>query len=246
MDKTIIFYKKTGETPLQCLSRFRKENKEFINEKISYAGRLDPMAEGEMLFVVGEENKNKEKYLGLDKKYTFKILFGVSTDTRDVLGMVEAFGSTEIKISEEKLKIILEDLAGKHEQKYPWFSSRTVFGKPLFEWFRSGRKNDVERPTREIEIYLMKLLNMDNIQLEDLKKYIQNKIKLVEGDFRQNEILNSWEKFFTKHAATSFQIAEVETKCSGGTYIRSLVERIGKKFNVPALALHIKRDKIYL
>lgn len=246
MDKTIIFYKKIGETPLQCLLRFRKENQKFVNEKISYAGRLDPMAEGEMLFIMGEENKNKEKYLGLDKKYTFKILFGVSTDTGDVLGMVEKVGGTKTKISEGELTLTLKKLVRKHEQKYPWFSSKTVFGKPLFEWFRSGRRDDVERPTREIEIYSMKLLSMDNIWSGDLKKYIQNKIKLIEGDFRQNEILNSWEKFFTKHAATSFQIAEVETKCSGGTYIRSLVERIGKKFNVPALALHIKRDKICL
>ena len=55
---------------------------------MTYAGRLDPMASGVLLVLAGEETKNKDKYLGLDKEYDFEILFGFATDTYDILGKV--------------------------------------------------------------------------------------------------------------------------------------------------------------
>ena len=50
-------------------------------------GRLDPLAEGVLLILIGDECKNKEKYLGLDKEYEVAIIFGISTDTGDALGL---------------------------------------------------------------------------------------------------------------------------------------------------------------
>ena len=52
-----------GETPLEALEAFRARNKKYKNEKMTYAGRLDPMAEGVLIVLVGEEVHNKEKYL---------------------------------------------------------------------------------------------------------------------------------------------------------------------------------------
>ena len=52
-------YKNRGETPLECINRFKKENPEYQKEKMTYAGRLDPLAEGLLLVLVGEECKNK-------------------------------------------------------------------------------------------------------------------------------------------------------------------------------------------
>lgn len=82
-------YKKVGETPLECLGRWVKQNPKYENMKMTYAGRLDPMAEGELLVLVGEECYEKEKYLGLDKEYEFDILFGFGTDTYDILGLTD-------------------------------------------------------------------------------------------------------------------------------------------------------------
>ena len=108
--KTVIIHKNLGETPLEALERFRLEQiKKSDNNLISnstkldsvtdnsinwkkipmtYAGRLDPVAEGELLILIGEECKNKEKYLGLDKEYEVEILLGLTTDTYDILGLV--------------------------------------------------------------------------------------------------------------------------------------------------------------
>ena len=59
-EKTIKLYKEKGETPLERLDRFREENPEYGEVKLSYAGRLDPMAEGVMLILIGDENKERE------------------------------------------------------------------------------------------------------------------------------------------------------------------------------------------
>jgi hypothetical protein len=63
----ILIDKRVGETPLQLINRIRIEMPKLKNERLSYAGRLDPMAEGQMLILVGDENNNRDKYLGLDK-----------------------------------------------------------------------------------------------------------------------------------------------------------------------------------
>ena len=53
-------YKKIGQTPLQLVEEAK--NKYKITEKVSYLGRLDPMAHGLMVLLVGSETKNQEKY----------------------------------------------------------------------------------------------------------------------------------------------------------------------------------------
>ena len=40
-----------GETPLQCLKRLRKIGVYTENDKVTYAGRLDPAAVGLMIFL---------------------------------------------------------------------------------------------------------------------------------------------------------------------------------------------------
>src|SRR3989344_2297636 len=80
-------YKKEGQTPLEAMEEFRKENLEYKDQKMTYAGRLDPMAEGVLLILTGDDCKEKQKYLGLNKEYEFEILWGFQTDTYDILGL---------------------------------------------------------------------------------------------------------------------------------------------------------------
>ena len=88
MKDILNLYKERGETPLECIERFRRANPEYKNVPMSYAGRLDPMAEGVLIILAGEANKKKSDFLSLDKEYTFDVLFGFSTDTYDVLGVM--------------------------------------------------------------------------------------------------------------------------------------------------------------
>ncbi len=63
----IIAYKELGETPLECLERMRIKHNIGQNTPMTYAGRLDPMADGLLIVLVGEECKKKDTYLGLNK-----------------------------------------------------------------------------------------------------------------------------------------------------------------------------------
>jgi hypothetical protein len=83
----IKLYKKIAETPLQALKRLRRRRPELADARLSYAGRLDPMACGILPVLVGEENDRRENFLGRDKTYVFTVLFGVATDTFDLLGI---------------------------------------------------------------------------------------------------------------------------------------------------------------
>ncbi len=67
-DTVIITHKAAGETPLATLERTRIERGIAPNFPMTYAGRLDPLAEGVLILLVGDECKKKDQYLGLDKE----------------------------------------------------------------------------------------------------------------------------------------------------------------------------------
>ena len=243
MKKVILLNKKEGETPLECLENFRSKNKEYRNIPMTYAGRLDPMAEGLLLVLAGDECKNKEKYLNLDKEYEFRILFGFATDTYDILGKVthsKMRAEIRIKSLEIKIKKELKKIKGKSIQEYPIYSSKTVLGKPLFMYGRAGE--DVEIPKREVMVRELKFIKIQKINSKKLLENIKRRVSKVKGDFRQKEILKIWQKELRND--NSYFVANFKTKCSSGTYVRSIANSLGSKLSVPALAFSIKRTKI--
>jgi tRNA pseudouridine55 synthase len=254
----VTLYKEQGETPLECIERYRSEHPELKDESLSYLGRLDPMAEGVLLVAVGKENKNREKYLGLDKEYEFEVLFGFETDTSDLLGMARfspalspSFSTrpSQTREGSRSLRETVPALTGpfprKLSQKYPPYSSRTVNGKPLWMWAREGKLGEIEIPTIEIEIFDFKELGTRTISKEDLLKEIEAKIAKVKGDFRQAESLESWREALNTRCRTpgvqhlvSYKIGSFWIKCSAGTYVRSLANDMG------GVAFKIKRTKV--
>lgn len=80
-------YKPVGLTPSQTISELKKAKPELLNTPLTYAGRLDPMAEGLLLLLDSSIIKNKDEFLQLDKVYEAEVLLGVSTDSFDLLGI---------------------------------------------------------------------------------------------------------------------------------------------------------------
>ena len=62
MKNILHLYKPIGVTPFQLIQQFRIEHPEYQDIKLGYAGRLDPMADGLLLVLVGEENKKRKQY----------------------------------------------------------------------------------------------------------------------------------------------------------------------------------------
>lgn len=220
--------KKEGETPLECLNRFKAENPEYAGEKMTYAGRLDPLASGVLLVLVGEECKKKEKYLGLDKEYEIEVLFGFKTDTGDVLGLVTCQKSKELNLSDVKKS--LSTFVGKKIRPYPKYSSPSLAKAKIQE--------------KEGEIKLIKFLGSKNVSNQTLLNNIEKRIALVKGDFRQSKILTRWTKILNKKDGKYLTI-KLKVHCSSGVYMRQLAEEIGDKFKVSSIAFSIKRIKIY-
>lgn len=260
-----IIHKNLGETPLQSLERFRGEQiararqasttEQKSDQKVvtfwqdvplTYAGRLDPMAEGELLILIGDECKHKEKYLDLDKEYEVEIVFGIETDTYDALGisrLVEATGLDNQSVGFEAASIStqLNSYVGHFTQSYPPYSSKTVNGVQLHELARTDSLPE-EMPTKEVEIYDIQVLCIGTISAPDLHDCIANTIGLVKGDFRQAEILEKWHQNLSD--SRIFNTVSIRVRCSSGTYMRSLAHKIGQDTGLGAFALSIQRTKI--
>ncbi|MEI6528403.1 MAG: hypothetical protein WCO10_01885 [bacterium] len=247
-EKVLKLDKKPGETPLECLNRFKAENPEYAKDKMTYAGRLDPLASGVLLVLVGEECKQKEKYLGLDKEYELTILFGFSTDSQDILGLIEEQKVGALNALGDYKKKDFEDLLKKFEktfqQKYPRFSSKTVNGRPLFEISKEEGIEDNDLPEKEVEIKKIGFKSFGIVSKKYLHDFALESIFSVKGNFRQNMCWTKWEQTLEKCADQSWPTLTIGVSCTSGTYMRSLAQAIGEEIGFPALALKIKRTKI--
>jgi len=235
----ISLYKQRGETPLECVERFIQSNSSYKDVSVTYAGRLDPMAEGLLIILTGEDVYKKDEFTKLPKVYEFEVLWGFETDTYDALGLITYITSVELP---KGVSGAVSSFVGKYTQEYPPYSSKTVLGKPLFMWAREGALNTINIPTKEIEIFKLEHTQDVNIQGGLLKEDIVNSLKKVKGDFRQVEIIKQWESVLIENI--NYSISSLKVSCSSGTYIRSLVQRIAKKLQTHALALRIKRFSI--
>ena len=246
--------KKEGETPLECLESFRIKKKIGRDVPMTYAGRLDPMASGLMIILAGEECKNKDKYLQLDKEYEFEVLFGFATDTYDILGKIDPLPASPLPRGrwlkagggelEKLIKKNLKFFKGKIMQKYPMYSSKTVAGKQLHEYARNGE--EVEAPEHEVNVKSLKFLKIRKINAQTLLKNIEKRISKVniKNDFRQKEILKIWQTCVRQDLTQSYLIGSFSARVSSGTYIRTISNDLGEKIGIPALAYSIKRTKV--
>ena len=241
----LSIYKKQGETPLQCLDRLRVERPEFASLTLSYAGRLDPMASGLLLVLVGEEaNRNRKEYLHLPKSYEVEVLFGFSTDTFDVLGKVTDFKEYDAENTKQKVEEVIQDVSNFERMEYPPYSSKPVEGKSLFQWAREGLINTISIPKQKGKIDSISLIDAVFETPDMLKSEITNLISRVSGDFRQQEIVSDWNASFEKSVSKEYLILKFSIECQSGTYMRSFADKLGKIVGVPAIAFSILRTRV--
>lgn len=258
-------YKHVGITPLQVIDHYRLQFPQYKHEKIGYAGRLDPMAEGVLLLLIGDDNKRRREFEKLPKEYEFEVLFGIETDSYDVVGKIintaslslrvppwrgdEAIYSIQrlprsLSVARNDIVRVVPTFIGKQIQVYPPYSSPKVNGKPLFKWAREGKISEIEIPKKNIEIYSFELLSNNTISGRELAEESIAKISRVQGVFRQDEIIEGWLEFERKYSSAEFPMYSFKISCSSGTYVRSIAHEIGKSIQTGALASSIKRTRI--
>lgn len=230
-------YKKRGETLKVLLLRFREESGISEDIPITYAGRLDPLAEGLMILLSGDMVHEKEKYMGLSKTYTVSVLVGFETDTYDILGIPGVYtdGTPDIQNYCEEKKV--PDI---FIQKYPPYSSKTVNGKPLFMYAREGAS--VEQPVHSVTLEAITYGNKNTLQGKELLENIEKLVDSVDGDFRQEEILKNWSTRIDEDGA--FTLHTFTVSVSSGFYIRTFVHDMGEVLGTPLCVYSLKRESV--
>ena len=237
-----------------ALEGWKEANPEYADVLASYAGRLDPMASGKLLVLLGEECKRQKEYTKLDKEYEIEVLLDVGSDTGDALGLVECAEKTTPVDNFSRVAEILRAEEGSHVHPYPQYSSKTVQGKPLFMYALEGIIDSIEVPTHEEHIYRITYQSLTSLSAATLSKRVATFLakvptsdepsKRLGADFRIKAVRESWEQLFTKAGERDFAVLTLRVTCASGTYMRSLAPRIGAALDTRALALSIHRTKI--
>jgi tRNA pseudouridine(55) synthase len=249
----VVLDKAVGQTPLEAAEAWRVTQPELQGVPLAYAGRLDPMASGQLLVLIGEECKKQDEYHDLDKEYQVAMLFGVASDSGDVLGLIQESGP--MTVTEESVAAVFASLVGEITMPYPIFSAKTVAGKPLHTWTMENRLDEITIPTRTSHLYSLTLDNIYTLTRAEVAERSLEKIALLPpvtdprkslgNDFRRPEVHKTWETFKHTGSLTDvFYIANCTCVSSSGTYMRSLTEVAAKMLGTTGLAYGIHRSKI--
>lgn len=176
----ILINKPEGVSPIDYWKEYRKEKYgETSIVKGSVCGKLDPMASGQLLVLIEDECKLSPQYNKSRKIYQFGVVLGMSTDTDDILGLIEENGvdlmiSNDDRINVEKAFL---ELSGKEfVQKFHQFSAIQVWGRThegkrikeaLWYFTTNGLLHTIEKvPAKSV--------NIENIHKLDTGEYHDN------------------------------------------------------------------------
>lgn len=234
--------KQIAETPLEALTKYVNEKKLPTYWKYTYAGRLDPMAQGLLLVLANSTQSQKEKYLNFSKVYEAEILFGFDSDTFDLLGIARKQENIEVtKNKLDELVKILQSFVPKANLPVPVFSSVPVGGKPSFHWAKLGKKSPQVK--RLMEFKSIKILKKTFLTNRQILNYLEKNITKVKGDFRQEEIMVHWKKLLKKPKEKHL-VFKIRVNCGSGAYIRSLASEWGKMLGLKSLLFSLKRNQV--
>ena len=161
MDGIIIINKEKEYTSHDVVAKVKK----ILNEKkVGHTGTLDPNATGVLPILLGKGTKLSKYLINHNKIYEATLKLGEKTDTADIEGkIIEEKDVKKENLSEENIAKILQEFIGKSKQVPPMYSAIKVNGKKLYEYARKGQT--IEIKPREIEIYAIELLNINNNEI---------------------------------------------------------------------------------
>lgn len=133
-------------------------NKKFNTKSIGHTGTLDPIAEGVLVCLIGKYTKLTDILINHDKEYIASFKLGILTDTLDITGKI--LKEEKINLTKEEIQKTILSFKGKYNQEVPIYSAVKINGKKLYEYARNNE--EITLPKREVNIYDIELLNIDN------------------------------------------------------------------------------------
>ncbi len=260
-----ILYKDAGVTMNTLVDNYKKEHN---LDKVCYCGRLDPMARGQVMILTGDECKKMAMYNKKDKTYTFEIVFGLSTDTDDVMGFLGKpislsllpdmqntddvmgfLGKQNTNATIDKLVSDIKQYIDIHigtsfMQEFHDFSSIKYKGKSL--WYYALNNIIIDKPKHMVTLY--------NAHYNDIKKYNYNmwrddicmKINNIDrkNNFRQDDIIKQYNEL--NMSDSHIYSLPITITVSSGFYVRQLVHDIMNYIKYPILTHDINRINIII
>lgn len=252
-DNVVRSWKPKGMSPNEHLSLIKEEL--GFTGKSCYTGRLDPMASGQMIYLIDEMTKNRERYMNCDKTYTFYIVCGFSTDSLDCMGNVQEINLNYDKEMYDTMRKNIQ--SGKYLQytqtmpscsSYKAKSNVTGEKKPLWEWKLLNRLDEVDIPTKDIQLVSMETFGQTISSVDSYIDQICKDIRSVTS-FPKDQldpIIEKWQIIKDKNSDRKLRLIKCTATVPSGTFVRYLADMIGKDVGIPCHAFDITRTEFYL
>ena len=255
-----IFYKDEAVSMHAFILKLKLQG--HLLSKYCYCGRLDPMASGKVLFLEDTECAKMEEYLSCDKEYTFDICCGISTDTDDILGIIDeinldtlnTFDTPMDNHSQNALYMNIQQLIQENTQQYHKFSAFQVKkdGKRvnLCELSKQKQLGGIDIPSKKVKVYSITQLNKKLVDYKYYTSIIKDKITTFKDPnnyYRKKEIEQQWNDVYNSVSNKSmFHLISYtyKIKVSSGFYIRQFVADLKKMCRFPLMVLNIHRTQI--
>lgn len=211
----ICFEKKIGQNMTEVIEDAKKIYK---YDKITYAGRLDPLAFGSIIILTDEDIHKRDEYTGFSKVYEFKIIHGTQTDSFDILGLITNISDNELHLE----NIVM----GDQVMEYPRYSAVPIKehkNKPYW-WCTAHGLTVLNKPTKNITLFELEILDSSVVTKSELLDDIKTRIDTITSKtFRQDEILEKWATVPEKE----YHITKIRIHLSSGGYVRHFANLLG-------------------
>ncbi len=268
MDEILLIDKPAGWTSFDVVAKIRgKIRAEYTAKgekptkrqlRVGHAGTLDPFATGLLIILLGDACKKAGEFLKLDKTYEFTAKLGEVSTTGDPEGGITPYGVMSSKNQEVSSKedfVIPAACPPKPFSIAKATAGRWRRGKAGIQSGKFERRESVsipdskfQPPTSSEVLQVLKSLTGEITQTPPAFSAIkidgQRAYKLArEG--KQVEIPSRQVKI-SRLELLSYEYPYIKCVCdvSSGTYIRSLVEDIGKALNTGAYCTQLRRTRI--
>jgi tRNA pseudouridine55 synthase len=157
----ILIDKAYGDTSFSAVNRIRKQISlatEIRKIKCGHAGTLDPLASGLLILATRRKTKALAELVGLDKVYSLRVRFGVTSASFDLEQPIEIVGGHE-QFTEEQVHSAIHKLAGEHDQVPPVHSAIKQNGRPVYHKARKGE--EVELAPRKVTVHDVQIDRID-------------------------------------------------------------------------------------
>jgi tRNA pseudouridine55 synthase len=159
MDKILLVDKPSGWTSFDVVAKIRGTASELAGKriKVGHAGTLDPFATGLLIVLLGQETKNQDTYMKLEKGYEATLRLGYTSTTGDPEGKIEKTSGKDVVPNLKEMENVFQGFLGEISQTPPAYSAIKVGGRRAYKLAREGK--EVKLEARKITIHSISILD---------------------------------------------------------------------------------------